>query len=70
MKPRQTTETQCGCPTNGVKWGRAVGYGIAMGTVLGTIIGVATKNPVFIYIGMLLGAAIGAIFKSKQTKSE
>jgi len=68
MKSQQTTETQCGCPRNAVKWGKAVGYGIAMGTVLGTVVGVATKNAVFIYIGMFLGAAIGAIFKSKQTK--
>jgi hypothetical protein len=69
MKPQQTTETQCGCPRNAVKWGEAVGYGIAMGTALGTVVGVATKNAVFIYIGMFLGAAIGGIFKSKHTKS-
>jgi len=41
-----------------------------MGTGLGTVVGVATKNAVFIYVGMFLGAAIGAIFKSKQTKSD
>jgi len=33
-----------GCPRNAVKWGKAVGCGIAMGTVLGTVVGVATKN--------------------------
>ncbi len=53
-----------------MKWGKAVGYGIALGTVLATVVGVATKNAVFIYIGMILGSAIGAIFKSKQTKSD
>ena len=70
LKTQKSTETQCGCPRNGVKWGKAVGYGIPMGTVLGTVIGVATKNAVFVYIGMSLGAAIGAIFKSKQIKSD
>lgn len=69
MKPQQTIETQCGCPRNSVKWGRAVGFGIAIGTVLGTVVGVATKNGAFIYIGLLLGAAIGVVFKSKETKS-
>jgi hypothetical protein len=63
MKTQQ--EPQCSCPSNNVKWGKAVGYGIAIGTVLGTVVGVATKNVVFIYAGMMLGAAIGAIFKSK-----
>jgi hypothetical protein len=53
-----------------MKWGRAVGYGIAIGTALGTGVGVATKNTAFIYIGMFSGAAIGAIFKSKQTKGD
>ena len=68
MKPQQTTETQCGCPRKAVKWGKPMGYGIAMGTVLGTVVGVATKNSAFVYIGMFLGAAIGAIFKSEQAK--
>jgi len=63
MKTQQ--EPQCSCPTNAVKWGKTVGYGIAIGTVLGTLVGVATKNVVFVYTGMLLGADIGAIFKSK-----
>jgi hypothetical protein len=67
---QQTTETQCGCPRNDVKWGKAVGYGIAMGTVLGTIAGVATKNALFIYLGMFSGGAIGAIFKSRQTEGD
>ena len=70
MKPQHTTETQCGCPRNAVKWGKAVGYGIAVGTVLGTVTGVVTKNSVFVYIGMLSGAAIGAVFKFTQTKSD
>ena len=65
MKTQETTETR-----NGVRWGKIVGYGIAIGTVLGTIAGVATKHTVFIYVGMCLGAAIGAIFTSKQTKSD
>jgi len=68
MKTQQTTEVQSGCPKNAVKWGKAVGYGIAMGTCLGTIVAVATKNAAFIYMGMCLGAAILAIFKSKQAK--
>ena len=55
---------------NAVKWGRAVGYGIAVGTALGTVVGVATKNSAFIYIGMFSGAAIGAVFKSNQTRSD
>ena len=53
-----------------MKWGKTVGYGIAAGTVFGTVVGVATKHAAFIYVGMLLGAGIGAIFKSKQTKSD
>jgi hypothetical protein len=61
----KTQQTQSSCPSNTVKWGKAVGYGIAIGTVLGTVAGVATKNAVFVYTGMILGAAIGAIFKSK-----
>jgi hypothetical protein len=68
MKTQQTLITQCGCPRNAVKWGKEVGYGIAIGTVLGTVVGVATKSAVFVYIGMILGAAIGVSFKSKQTK--
>jgi len=68
MKTEHTTETQCGCPRNAVKWGKAVGYGIAMGTVLGTVVAIATKNAVFIYIGMSLGAAIGAISNSNRPK--
>lgn len=47
-----------------------MGYGIAFGTVLGTVAGVATKQTAFIYIGMLLGAAVGVIFTSKQTKTD
>ena len=69
MKTQPTTETQCGCPASTVKWGRAVGYGIAIGTVLGTVVGVATKQTAFVYAGMLVGAAIGVILKSKRTKS-
>ena len=38
MKTQKTTETR-----NAVKWGKAVGYGIAIGTVLGTVAGVATR---------------------------
>lgn len=67
MKQQQTTEPQLACPT-GAKWGKAVGYGIAIGTLLGTVAGVATKQAAFVYVGMLLGAAIGFIFKSKPTK--
>jgi len=70
MKPQQTTETPPGCSTSAVKWGKAVGYGIAIGTLLGTVGGVATKQTALIYVGMLLGAAIGFIFKSKPTKSD
>lgn len=65
MKPQQATEIQSGCHPSAVKWGKAVGYGIAIGTVLGTIVGVATKQMVFVYIGMFLGAAVGFIFKSR-----
>ena len=65
MKPQATIETSCGCPRNTIKWGKAVGYGIAAGTAFGTVIGVATKNEWFIYIGMFLGAGLGAIFRSK-----
>ncbi len=64
MKTQQTTETR-----SAVKWGKAVGYGIAIGTVLGTVVGVTTKHAVFVYIGLGLGAAVGAIFTPKQTKS-
>ena len=70
MKAQQTAETQCGCPRSAVKWGKAVGYGIAIGTVLGTMVGVGAKNEVFVYMGILLGAVIGAIFKSRRTKAD
>jgi len=63
MKTKQTAET------NAVKWGKAVGYGIAIGTVLGTVAGVATKNAGVVYVGICLGGAIGLIFKSKQAKN-
>jgi hypothetical protein len=52
-----------------VKWGRAGGYGVAIGTLLGTFVGVATKNAAFVYVGMLLGAAVGAVFNSRQTQN-
>jgi hypothetical protein len=70
MKPQQRTETQCGCPRNAARWGKAVGCGITIGTAFGTVVAVATKNWMFVYIGMFLGAAIGAVFKSTQTKSD
>ena len=70
MKSQQTTETHTGCATSALKWGKAVGYGIAIGTLVGTVGGIVTKQTAFIYIGMLLGAAIGFIFKSKPTKSD
>jgi hypothetical protein len=70
MSKQQTTETQCRHPRNSVKWGKAVGYGIAIGTVLGTVIAVATKNVAFLYIGMFLGGVIGAVFKSKRPRGD
>jgi len=48
--------------------GRLEGYGIALGTVLGTVVGVAMKNYVFVYLGMILGAASAAIVKRRWTK--
>jgi hypothetical protein len=65
MKPQQTTKAQWRCATNAVKWGRPEGYGIALGTVLGTVVGVATKNFLFVYLGMFLVAAGAAILKRK-----
>ena len=70
MKLHQTAETQCGCSSNAVRWGRAVGCGLALGTLLGTVVGVAMKNALFVYVGMCLGAAIGGVFKSRQTKTD
>jgi hypothetical protein len=65
MKPQQATKARWRCSANAVKWGRAEGYGIALGTVLGTVVGVATKNFLFVYLGMFLGAASAAIVKRK-----
>jgi hypothetical protein len=63
MKPQQTTKARWRCSANAVKWGRPEGYGIALGKVLGTVVGVATKNYLFVYLGMFLGAASAAIAK-------
>ena len=53
--------------SHAVRWGKAARYGIAIGTVLGTVVGVATKNAVFVYLGMSLGGGIGNIFTSTTT---
>ena len=70
MKPNEAAETGCGDSKGKVKWGKAVGWGLAIGTVFGTVVGVATKNSMFIYAGMLFGGAVGAIVKFKQIRSD
>ena len=53
-----------------MKWGKVVGYGIATGAVLGTVVRVATKNSMFVYVGLFLGGVIGALLQSKQPQSD